>query len=487
MADVIAHDMHPKIAEIFKADKATASHINHAFRTEETKDKPYITIKKATDRISLFKLAAQLVDRKLLIKLLEAFIKEGMKHGVIPTLNRRPYIRLYKKPNFTMRADIAQLIKDVVQKYWIKGHRQNLAIRIAGVLYRHVTKDKNQLLALMDIIIPKDDEERMKRFDPIYHIDSKKRIYGLNGLIKYIKEYIDPNFDDKPYKQYSKEKGFIEVPFKTRDERKRHHIFEIQQAILLVVVSLIAFNVKEFVEIVDNQVEVRFPTFKKLQELLQRLMRSEDQKYVFQSYILKKAMNQMRDSGIFDIRYQSRGFTITFEIETLNKIYTLITWDDLRNQYIIFHLYKRIHEGMWSEDVIQQRLKDKLNMRGCRFLWASVLLETANPDFITIALKEALLRLSEVYKQDTRLLWSLSQHIETFITSPRNQDWANYTKAMKILGILPFMLEQDYSPYHREKLKALLFFRNFETFEKFCNTLILLLTGRLEFKFIQRK
>ena len=440
--DAIINDVHKALANNFNADKATASHINHAFRTAYTKDKPYIRIKHATKRTTPFIILSHMSDKKLLFKkIIAKYIEKAAKFRLIPTFfsEDRFYKRSYKRPNFVVRADIAEIIRHVVSKYWIKGHRQNLALRLAGVAYRYITKDINKLKQLFDLIIPLDDEERSKRFDPLKTIHQKKTIYGLTGLEKYIQENIDKKFSIRKFRKALETTDTTTslVPFVNKHLRKRHTQFEIQQALMILFINYCLVY-----RDVNNEEEIDFyvPSLEFLRNKLKEFTWSFDQKYVFQNHVIKKALQALNESGLIECYSLGRKWKIIIKHDIVYKLYHLITYDINRGQFILWNLQKIMNSKCqeWPDDVIEDRKKDFMR-QALQLAWTFVFYDSIyHPDMESL-LKETFRIFHKQLLHKIPDTLKLSERIFMLIYSISKQQWNDVYKILNSFNLTRFV------------------------------------------------
>jgi len=426
MYDAIIKDVHNALANMFNADKATSTHINHSFRIAITKDKPYYRIKHATRRTTPFIILSQMQNKKLLFKkILAKYIEKASEFRLIPTFfsEDRFYKRSYKRPNFVVRTDIAKIINHVVTNYWIEGHRQQLALRLAGVAYRYITKDINKLKQLFDLIIPLDDEERPKRFDPLKTVHKKQTIYGLTGLEKYIKEHIDKKFSIRKFrKAVEKENESTSlIPFVTKHLRKRHSQFEIQQALMIIFISYCIMY-----RDVNNEEEIGFyvPSLEFLRNKLKEFTWSFDQKYVFQNHVIKKALYTLRDKGLIECYSLGRKWKIIIKREIISNLYHLLTYDVNRHQFILWNLQKVMNSKCeeWPEDVIKDR-KSPFMLQCLQRAWTFVYFDSIYHPNMETYLEKAFRIFHEKLVYNVSDSLKLTERIFMLIHSISKQQW----------------------------------------------------------------
>jgi len=345
-ADVGYKLLHSKIAQNLNADKATSTDINHAFRLPGYSNKRYIRVSTHRNRITPFHALELVLDKHSIRQLVDYFINAGIDAKAIATcspLNDEWYKRKHYQIKRQSKVDFISLFKHIVRHYWKPGHRQNLAIRMIGCAYRYITTNEETLYQIFDHIFPKTDEERKKRFDPIFYAKSRSpKIYGLTSLVKYIKKYIDRRFNISKFINQTKQVDGTFYPYAKRGQRKRQSLFEIQQAIMLILLAKANWR---------QTLEIEYKSFKHLSNEIKHLLRIENQKYAIQSTTLKKALKILQDNQLIGIRYKSRGFIITLNEKDLIELAQRIAYDPIRQQYVINMLYGRIYgsDNTWPE------------------------------------------------------------------------------------------------------------------------------------------
>ena len=425
ITDVLAKHAHDYASKVLHADKATSSQINHGFRMPGlNSDKTYVRIKEATKPTSIFRIASVFIDKKIMREVLDKLLLEATKYGLphykheIPTQSLK-----HTKSNI----DFISLLRYVFNNFYKVGYRQKLCLVATGILYRYVTKNLNVIEAILESLIPADDEEYSKRFDPIKYVAKVPYPAGLRSLMKLLKE-INPTI--KPIQIINKfrldqtKTSIVKetlYPYATRDQRKRFSDFETIQYLTLV---LLALNYTSIVQNTDVTVSYKF---KQIRAYMRNLARSENQQHIFQVKKLKELLKKLEDRNIiYNLDIKGQSFTCTLNAKLCKILLQVATYDVTRNQIILFNFYKFLNRSI-NEDRLKEigkarsttESQKKLNGRWLQLIWTYIQFEMLEETEDTIkALRDTFVALDKLitYNEPYKYWTKVSQLIECLVT-----------------------------------------------------------------------
>jgi len=345
---------HRILSELLEADKATSASINHGYRMSKHsyKDKQYKLIHKGVLKTTPYKLIREtgLYDRQWMRSFLVHLLSESRDGKIIPII--KSYGKYNKVKQISLKYDLIEMCKFITKHYWIKNHRQKLAMLMTGLLYKYISNDEAVLEDIFKAIIPKDDEEYEKRFHPIKYVSQQTQIPGLRKLTSYIRSNIDPEFDPKQFRINSNKA--IAIPqqkvFKSRKEYSSINRATESFAMILVLMGLIGDFHKQ-----EGDLLVRIIDYKTFGPKFQRLFK-ESFKVSFQKFL--SILRRLESKGIIETYHvddhKQQRVTLKVKQDTLRKLLYLITWDPNIEEFVIFN-FVHIKKGKWPENIIEQR------------------------------------------------------------------------------------------------------------------------------------
>jgi len=363
ISDIIAEEAHKELAKRLQADPATSTQINHPFRTLRSPDKSYIIQTKASKSVSLFKLAndLHLNKKKLLVKYIETLINEYSNSKFFKHITIKTSLKEVRQNEY----DIPALCEFIVKHFWKKGHRQNLSMIITGMLYRWYNRSYIKTLNHLKSLIPKDDEEYKKRFDPIKHIRYRTTYYGLPTAIQYIRANFDSKFDIKVFKIDSNKTKIVEIPTKELKNKKKLSQYEYDQLTLLCIMGLT--QDKRYTKYDANNEEFVI-TLNSSTEFVRKVNNFKNSDHKSQYNTIIRSLNRLAKSGIihvvkeayFDKQTWSKKQRIIIRLpfKYFNIIKRSIVWNKSLQHFSIFALNKILKEKQAHKNFKERIVND---------------------------------------------------------------------------------------------------------------------------------
>jgi len=457
--DLFLSKIHKELARVLNADPATSTHINHPFRMPRLGigRKFYVRVKHAEKSVDIFQLAKELdLDPiELLRALVEELVDEKSHNSCFFHIKREYEIHCL---NNRLRA--FELCKFIAERFWVKGHRQNLSMIITGVLYRHFKEDVEKVRQALESIIPQDDEERKKRFDPLKYIVNRTTYYGIPTLKLYLKNHFNYKLDLSQFVEDSDSSDIVIVKPKRLSE-KRPTSYEVKQ---IIAVTLLALTLRNDVCTYDAESQEFVFKFNTIKEFHSFLNAFKGGKTPLSHRAISMHLEEFEKAGLISVEKELytdmttyttyKRLTIRMPFEVYSMLRQSLAWNATQKHFTIYALGKILNEGKVHEKIEGRVVKDE-----CFKMLFIYTLREGDKDLVKEALDVLSDKLQAYYEEHN--IKDVVDNVRSFIFANAVSCWKSRDYILKLMhlpkGIKPM------SKQHRYKLLYKLWFMQIDS------------------------